>query len=290
MNTWIKILICYGLYGHAMAQSKLKPGKLFIIGGGDRPPELMQKLIAEAGLAPQDHIAILTNSSASPDTSYHYLVQDLRPHSNNSIAMFHFTKKPKSDKSKNDFSVDEVGILDSLRKAKLIFITGGVQGRFMDVVLNTPVHQAIKDAYRNGSMIAGTSAGAAVMSKEMITGDQVRADTLYSGSVDRIIQGNIQIQEGLGLITSVVIDQHFIVRSRYNRLLTVLHQYPSKLAIGIDEETAILVYGDRATVFGTSQVVVLRKPKGLEVKTNKVLRFKKVALSLYTSGDTFMLN
>ena len=156
MNTWIKLLICYGLCGHAMAQSKLPPGKLFIIGGGDRPPELMQKLIAEAGLSTQDYIAIFTNSSASPDTSYNYLVQDLKPHCTNTIAMFHFANKPKGDRSNNVFSVDEVRILDSLRKAKLIFITGGVQGRFMDVVLNTPVHQAIRDAYRSGSMIAGS--------------------------------------------------------------------------------------------------------------------------------------
>ncbi|MBL0110935.1 MAG: cyanophycinase [Saprospiraceae bacterium] len=254
-------------------------GSLFIIGGGDRPPSLMRTMIDAAELSSRDHIVILTMSSADPDTSYYYILQDLQPFCQQVIAKLQFAMENAQDKT----------MLDSLRSAKLIFITGGVQSRFMDVVLNTPIYTAIHEAYDRGAMIAGTSAGAAVMSREMITGEQWRADTLYSGAVDRMVRDNIQIAQGLGLLTSAIIDQHFVKRSRYNRLLTVLNQYPGKTCIGIDEETAILVKGHTARVYGESQVIVMKNPRGTTYSKDKKLRMEKATLSILTEGDRFKL-
>src|SRR5690606_2849352 len=110
--------------------------------------------------------------------------------------------------------------LDSLKKAKLIYITGGDQNRFMEIVRDTPLHETIKEAYSGGSTIAGTSAGAAVMSRIMITGDQKTVQDY--GDFEKIWFDNVVTQEGLSLLENVVIDQHFIVRSRYNRLISVL--------------------------------------------------------------------
>jgi len=253
-------------------------GSLFIIGGGDRPPMMMQRMMAEAKLKPNDHIAILTMSSANPDTSYKYIVDDIRPHSSHVIAKLHFTSA----------DVNNQNWLDSVRKAKLIFMTGGVQTRFMNIVWNTPVFKAIHDAYNIGAMIAGTSAGAAVMSEIMITGDQIRADTIYEGAVDRITPGNIETKPGLGFLHNTIIDQHFIVRSRYNRVLTLLSQYPGKMAVGIDEDTAILVRKNKAEVVGNSQVVLFRNQKNLPQVNNKP-RFENMKISLYGNGDRFKI-
>lgn len=253
-------------------------GSLFIIGGGDRPPKMMQRMIAEAKLQSHDHIAILTMSSANPDTSYKYIVDDIRPYAAHVIAKLHFTTADVNNQNK----------LDSVRKAKLLFITGGVQTRFMNIVWNTPVFKAIHEAYDRGAMIAGTSAGAAVMSEIMITGDQIRADTLYEGAVDRITPGNMETKPGLGFLHNTIIDQHFIVRSRYNRVLTLLSQYPGKMAVGIDEDTAILVRRNNAEVVGNSQVVVFRNQKNLPLVDNKP-RFKNMKMSLYGNGDRFKI-
>lgn len=252
-------------------------GKLFIIGGGDRPEAMMKKMVAAAGLQPRDHIAILTMSSASPDTSYYYIREDLRPHCTNTISKLHFTRENTGNRV----------MLDSLKKARLIFITGGVQSRFMNVVFNTPVMEAIHHAYANGATIAGTSAGAAVMSQEMITGNQIREDTLYDGSFDRLVSGNIELQPGLGLLTRAIIDQHFVVRGRYNRLLTVLSQFPDKVGIGIDEATAILVNGNEAEVIGESQVIVVRRPQKVKAVKGMKISFKNASLSIYTDGERF---
>jgi cyanophycinase len=275
----VVLLLSLVIYNHTGFTQSIPKGNLFIIGGGDRPAAMMQKMVEAAGLTPKDHIAILTMSSASPDTSYYYIKEDLRPHCANTIAMLHFTKENTSDRV----------MLDSLKKAKLIFITGGVQDRFMNVVFNTPVFETIHQAYQLGSTIAGTSAGAAVMSKEMITGSQIRADTIYDGSFDRIENGNVEIKPGLGLLTNAIIDQHFVVRSRYNRLLTILSQYPGKTAIGIDEATAILVKGNEVEVIGESQVIVVRNPQLVKSVKGKVVSFKNANLSIYTDGEKFRL-
>lgn len=284
------IFILFSTYQFAFGQQG--KGSLFIIGGGDRPPSLMKSMLHEARLKPTDHIAILTMSGAEPDTSYAYMVADLRPLCNNVIAHLHFYKNSSVTREETEskyFTISDKAALDSLKTSKLIFITGGVQTRFMNVVLHTPVYDAIHYAYDHGAMVAGTSAGAAVMSKIMITGDQIRHDTLYSGSVDRIVQGNMEIAEGLSMITSAIIDQHFVVRGRYNRLLTVLNQYPDKVCIGIDEETAILVKGDQARVFGNSQVVVLKGPKGIKINNENKISMQSASISLYMDGDSFKL-
>jgi cyanophycinase len=252
-------------------------GKLFIIGGGDRSVELMRTIIQEAKISPADYIVILPMSSAEPDTSFLYIRNDFRLVCNNSILNLNFTKE----------NIDNSNWLDTLRHAKLIFITGGDQVRFMKVVLHTPVYTAIHDAFAHGATIAGTSAGAAVMSKKMITGNQVPADTPYHETFRKLRSGNLEIAEGLGLVDSVIVDQHFIVRSRYNRLLTALADYPAYMGIGIDEETAVIVSGKHFNVVGAGQVVVLSNPKGIRKTTAGLIKFSDIRFSIYTAGDEF---
>ncbi|MET0463248.1 MAG: cyanophycinase [Chitinophagaceae bacterium] len=259
------------------AQTTSLKGKLFIIGGGDRPPGLMKAMIDAASLSPQDYIAVLPMSSGEKDTSFHYFRLSVAPVCNNPVVNLDFTKETVNNRSR----------LDSLEKAKLIFITGGQQTRFMKVVLNTPVYDAIHKAYRNGAMIAGTSAGAAVMSEKMITGSQLLPEAKGKEGFTMVKAGNVEFEEGLGLIKTAIIDQHFIVRSRYNRLLTALHTFPELICVGIDEETAILVSQGKAEVAGEGQVVVLRDPQKMQVKSDGVIGVKKASLSLFVKGDSF---
>ena len=159
------IAVCF--FATAQNNSSAK-GNLFIIGGGDRTDGLVKSLLQTAGLSSKDYIAILPMSSAEPDSSYFYIKSDLEKWCSNYIAFLNFTRAQTSDKTR----------LDSVKNAKLIFITGGDQERFMKVVLHTPLYNVIHEAYENGSTISGTSAGAAVMSKYMVTGNQLRGDTI----------------------------------------------------------------------------------------------------------------
>jgi cyanophycinase len=173
-------------------------GKLFIIGGGERSPGLMKSLVATAKLKKEDYIVILPMASESGDTAYYYLKQDFEQVCPNAVANLNFTKQLVNDKR----------WLDSLQKSKLIFIAGGDQSRFMDIVLHTPVQDAIVSAFTNGSTIGGTSAGAAVMSKQMITGNEYSGDSLVPGSFRKIRYHFVEIKEGLGLLnTSILLPE-----------------------------------------------------------------------------------
>jgi cyanophycinase len=254
-------------------------GNLFIIGGGHKTDQLMQQLVTTAQVKPDDYIAILPMSTTEPDTSYYYIKEDFGRVCKNNVISFNFTK---ADVSKTSW-------LDSVRHAKLIYITGGDQSRFMNIVLHTPIQQAIKEAYKNGATVAGTSAGAALMSYHMLTGNQLLGDTTYESTFPKLWNDNVEVKEGLGLLNSAIIDQHFIARSRYNRLLTAIAKYPKLPCIGIDEGTAIIVHDNNIKVAGTSQVIVFSHPHNLRVTDKGYIKFDDVKMSVYTDGDEFRL-
>ncbi|WP_439584557.1 cyanophycinase [Dyadobacter bucti] len=272
-------LLCLILLISYKTAGQSAKGTLFIIGGGERPPALMKELVAVSNLHAGDYVAVLPMSGASPDTSFHYFKADLKPVCNNQIVNLNFKSSEVNNKLR----------LDSLEKAKLIFITGGDQERFMDVVLNTPVYDAIHRAYQNGATIAGTSAGAAVMSKFMITGNELVGDTTLKSTFRKIVDKNLEIKPGLGLMPNVIVDQHFIVRSRYNRLLSAIARFPELICVGIDEETAIIVTGNKVRVAGNSQVVVIAKPEDLKITDNGLIKMKDIRFSIFTAGDSFLI-
>jgi cyanophycinase len=178
--------------------------------------------------------------------------------------------------------------IDSIRNARLIFISGGDQSRFMDVIAGTPIQKTIHEAFENGSLICGTSAGAAVMSSKMITGNELK----YPGDTGNFItieSQNIEVTEGLGMLKTVIIDQHFIKRKRLNRLVSVCIENPDNICAGIDESTAIFVDGNTATVIGLNQVVVLHN-RSSETKVEKgLLGSRNLRMDVYLPGESFRI-
>jgi len=130
-----------------------------------------------------------------------------------------------------------------------VFMTGGSQLKLSQNIVGTEVGDAIHRAYRRGAVIAGTSAGASIMSQFMISlGDE--------GVTPR--QRSSQLSAGLGLLNGVVVDQHFDQRGRYGRLLSIVANSPSLLGIGIDENTAAEIRDERLmSVVGSGAVFVL---------------------------------
>lgn len=254
-------------------------GKLFIIGGGQRSDVFMMRLIDVAALQKKDYVVVLPMSSEEPDSAYIYFkkqVGKLTPHP---IVMLNFNKNTANNKV----------LTDSLAKAKLIYISGGDQTRFMNIVQNTPIYSAIHDAYKSGGTIAGTSAGAAVMCEHMITGNQ-KLESKYTETFDNIRFDNLETATGLGLIKNVIIDQHFLKRSRYNRLLSALVEFPSYTGIGIDESTAIIVRNKNIEIAGKSEVIILKKPKGIiKSKKGNTVSIKSIEMGVFTEGQKFKI-
>lgn len=261
--------------GHIAIAQK---GSLFIIGGGSRSPELIHSLVQTANMKASDYMVVLPMSSGEPVASYEAIKKQLTEASKNNIGCLNFDATTVNDKK----------WLDSLKGARLIFITGGDQTRFMKVVLNTPVYAAIHQAYQQGATVAGTSAGAAVMSKQMITGKQL-LDTVYKETFNKLWAKNIEFEQGMGLLDSVIIDQHFLKRSRFNRLISALAAYPGYQCIGIDEGTAIIVQRKKVRVSGVSQVLRISDPRNLRTNGEQLIKMEDLRFSLYTDGDQFSL-
>ena len=261
------------------AQETLFKGKLVIIGGGSRPSEMIDRIIKESEIDKSGYGIILPMSSAEPDSAIYYSGKQFIEKGLKNIFGLNFVKDEVLNKAK----------VDSIRNAKMIYISGGDQNRFMDIVAGTPIEKAIHESYANGNLIAGTSAGAAVMSKMMITGSELK-HTDYASTFRNIDADNIEIKTGLGFLTHVIIDQHFIKRSRYNRLISAVIEHPEMLGIGIDEATAILVNGNNAEIIGESQVIVLKNPTDSKNVQGDKLGAHDLQLSIYLPGETFKLN
>ncbi len=266
------LLLCLQLFSQSQ-------GNLFIIGGGHKSKELMQQLVTTAQLSSTNYIVFLPMATEEPDTSYAYIKEDFGAVCNNKVVNFNFTK--------ND--INKTSWLDSVQHAKLIYLGGGDQSRFMNIALHTPIQTAIQNAYKNGATVAGTSAGAAMMSHYMITGNQLLGDTTYESTFPKLWNNNLEITEGLSLIDSAIIDMHFVARSRYNRLLTAVAKYPTLPCIGIDEGTAIIIHGNNVKVAGASQVIVFSHPQNLRVTKDDYIKFDDIKMSIYINGDSFKL-
>lgn len=272
----IRYLLILFIFAFSPAKAQQIKGKLFIIGGGTRSDELIKDLVTTSGLKSTDYVIVLPMASEEPDTGFKYIDLQIKKHTQAKIRNFDFAK----------FGITTKGWIDSLQKAKLIYILGGDQNRFMKVVLNTPIYHAIHQSYQKGGTIAGTSAGAAVMSKYMITGKQLLVKD-YKETFNQILDKNIELGEGLGLLTNTIVDQHFIKRNRYNRLLSALALHPDMVMVGIDEGTAIIVQDNRARVTGDSQVVRMANPEKLTATPKGLIKVENIQFGLFSHGDRF---
>ncbi|HEX6719721.1 MAG TPA: cyanophycinase [Pyrinomonadaceae bacterium] len=178
----------------------------------------------------------------------------------------------------------KVRILDD---ATAVFFTGGDQIKITSQIGDTPVFKRIREIYDEGGVIAGTSAGAAAMCETMLVegGDEN----------SHVIGGSMRMAPGLGLISGVIIDQHFMERGRFGRLVGAVAQNPKNLGIGIDEQTAIVIERENGFyVLGSGGVYVI---DGTEVTysnvaeedVNKTLSIYNVKLHMLSQGDRFDL-
>ena len=146
---------------------------------------------------------------------------------------------------------DAPATLARLRAAALVFLTGGNQERLTEYLGGTQFLEILRQRYQHdaGFVLAGTSAGASALGAQM----------LVAGRGWRsLLGGGIEVVPGLGLLPNLLIDQHFVERHRYPRLLHAVLAYPHLLGLGLSEETGLLLRpGQPAVVFGEEVVVVV---------------------------------
>ncbi|MEL6361427.1 MAG: cyanophycinase [Pseudomonadota bacterium] len=171
-----------------------------------------------------------------------------------------------------------------------IFFTGGDQSNILSTLIqngqHTPLLKAIKTVYEAGGLLAGSSAGAAIMSKEMILGG-TSFESVIHGITDDPDQPGLLVGKGLGFFPQGMVDQHFIKRGRLARLVVAMAHTKQKRGFGIDENTALLVEGDEARVCGEYGVLFVDTRKADTQPDLGV--FDNIRLSYLDDGDRINL-
>jgi len=201
------------------------------IGGAEETEpggEILQRLVDLAG-GNDAHIAIIPTASGDPQRSGEGYAQ-----------LFREMGVKKADwlrvDRREDANAEEA--LSLLREATGIFITGGDQARLVELLVGTLVMECIRTRNADGVIVAGTSAGASILSALMMAGGTgIGGDS--NGSAAR--KGMVDVVAGFGLVQDIIIDQHFSQRGRLGRLLSVFAGTPGLIGIGLDEDTATLI-------------------------------------------------
>jgi cyanophycinase len=224
-------------------------GTLIIVGGGDRDEALMHRFVELAGGRGHARVALLPMASEDAAEAGAELKEEFTGYGVDA-----FVYMVNHDQANDPARVRQ---LDS---ATGIWFGGGDQLHLTDALGGTASLRAIQARYQAGAVLGGTSAGAAIMSDSMITGNQSPpGDTTgyYGDEFPAIAPHRIQVIPGLGFLHGAVVDQHFIKRERHNRLLSAVLERPGLVGVGIDESTAIEVAPDgHWTVLGLSDVIV----------------------------------
>ncbi|MFT4962080.1 MAG: cyanophycinase [Paracoccaceae bacterium] len=220
---------------------KTDRGFIIPIGGGEdrvKDMQIHRKFVELSGDAAADIIIIPTASQleeTGPD--YHRIFIELGA---GKVEYLPITQR--ADCENPTFA-------DLLDKATGIFITGGNQLRLSTILGGTLVAQKIRRQNAVGVPVAGTSAGASIMSEHMVAG---------GSSNSAPAEGAISLAPGLGLTNAVIIDQHFTQRNRLGRLLTASSYNPFLIGLGIDEDTAAFIGPDNVfEVIGSGTVTVV---------------------------------
>jgi cyanophycinase len=247
-------------------------GTLVIVGGGGLPQAILDTFLSASG-GRGGIVGILPTATSEPDAALKEWKTDLEK----AGLMF----VPLDVRAREDAS--RPALLEQARLCTGFWFSGGDQNFVGDKIVGTPLHQVIRERYEAGAAIGGTSAGAAIMSKLMLTGD----DRNGQEALSEFGPGAYRTREGMAFLPEkVVVDQHFLRRGRENRLFSIIMEHPDYLGLGIDEATALIVKEGKAQVMGERSVMVF-DPAGMSVRGET---FQNLRIHVLRTGQSINLS
>jgi cyanophycinase len=236
------ILLCY------LSANAAEEGTVVLHGGGTVSSETRDLFLELSGGRSARLLVIPTADPDTPEDDGR--VQIWRTRQPASVALLHAKSREQAESE---------AFAQPLKQATGVWISGGRQGTLASMYLGTPVERELSALLKRGGVIGGTSAGAAIQTRVMIVAGRAR--------------------DGFDLVPNCVVDQHFLSRNRQERLWNVLALHPQRLGIGIDEDTAAVIRGDRLMVLGESTVTICVAADGSQSRRLEQLK----------SGDEFDL-
>lgn len=217
-------------------------GRLIAIGGNEDRGydlEVLKRVVQEVGKA-DFRVVVIPTASEEPEQRGKDYQQVFTRLGAATIEILDIrTRKQANDKT----------LAKKLEYTDLIFIAGGDQLRLTAILGGTWVLDAIHTSLRAGTLVAGTSAGAAVFSDTMI----------YEGkSEEGLLKGSVLTTSGFGFVENIIFDTHFLDRGRIGRLMQIVTTNPTCIGVGIGEDSGVILKGDGTTeVIGSGQVIIV---------------------------------
>jgi len=256
----ILVVLAVSVVSIACASTSVSPGEraaaapaghLLIVGGGPLPPAVLSRFVELAGGPRKARIVLFPMASSDPDAG---------------IEMTATLRKMGAEAERivlDHAAADTAASAARLDGVTGIWFGGGDQALLTKALAGTRTEAAIHARYRAGAVIGGTSAGAAVMSTPMLTGDEKHPGGTRPPAKDSndaymtIARDNVVTEPGFGLLPGAIVDQHFVRRRRNNRLFSLVLEHPGLVGVGIDESTAVEVGPDGTwRILGASVAVV----------------------------------
>jgi cyanophycinase len=209
-------------------------GTLVIVGGGKIPDSVIAAFVQAAGAEKAELVVIPTASPSAEKEPAQKTIELWQKRGVARVSVLHTRSTQKAN---------DPAFCKPLITATAIWFSGGGQKRLIEAYQGTLVEKEMHRLLQRGGADGGTSAGAAVMSKLMVSGGNLPAN----------------LAEGFGCLPNGVIDQHFLKRNRVDRLLDVLHRNPGWFGLGIDESTAAVVQGKTISIVGDSMVLLCQR-------------------------------
>ncbi len=273
----------------AAAHDEPIKGSLVIIGGSERfsQREIWEEIV-ELGGGQGAKIAVVPAATSDPVRKGSWVVSALNKAGADAFLVpLAWMKVPTPPQE----LVQDPEWVGRVRDADGVFFVGGEQDRIVRALYDaegrqTPMLEAIWEMYRNGGVIAGTSAGAAVMSRVMYRDAPSVLETLMGG-----VRMGKEIDRGLGFLNEEwFVDQHCLVRGRFARALVAMHDQGFQYGLGIDENTAVVVQqGKHAKVVGYKGVLILDLDRAEHDPALGKFNMSNVRLTYLDKGDLFNL-
>jgi cyanophycinase len=274
----------------AASQAAPLPGRGYavVIGGGltANNEDVWARLVELSG-GQGSRWVVLATASASPDKTGRNIADQLERRG--AVAQT-LPVAPALKWVDLDKAVHDPELLEMVRNAKGVFFSGGAQERIVDTFApggrSTPMLQAIWEVYRNGGVVAGTSAGAAIMSTVMFRDPPELVVNVMKGQ----LRDGKEVDHGLGFVgPNLFVDQHFLKRGRFGRMIPLMLAKGYKLGLGVDEDSAAVVQGDRVEVIGASGAILIDLNDAQTNPALDVLNVTGARITYLDGGDQFDL-
>ncbi|WP_423599230.1 cyanophycinase [Roseateles sp. MS654] len=255
-----------------------------VIGGALRMDNdaVWQRIVDEAGGPGQAHFAVLATAAANPELSARLIIDALQRHG---AQAEHIPVAPRLEGVDLQKNLNDPELIARVRAANAVFFSGGAQGFIVDTLQpngqRTEMLDAIWDVYRRGGVVAGTSAGAAIMSRVMFR-DALNVMEVMRGT----LREGQEIDRGLGFVgDELFVDQHFLKRGRIGRMLPLMLAKGYRFGLGVEENSAAVVRGARIDIVGGRGALLVDLREARSDPSLGMFNLRGARLSYLDHGD-----